>query len=319
MKNKQRRYKIIFIGCVLTLILAGCSKSLDNKELVRKTAESSVSKVDFNPDDKIDTAPVYSASEKNRINQTKNIDLTHFKKLQKCFIKYTFHVKRNGSKEKPAAFEVKGRYDLNKDGKADQIKLMLKDYAQATTYIKVNNLKKKFYMDHTNNGKVGIIDLDKKDHFLEVAYFDEGPSGDRSFTFFRYDGKRLYQIGCIDASALVDESGKLVSDFNLSCLKPVFCSAWYEIKNNKLVQKKNDTNQYLGLTYDFAGGDAYFMPLTKLPDKLYVEWDKTRHLDENKLKLIDIYYYPDSRILNYYFVEFPSGEKGLLYFWIGDK
>ena len=25
-----------------------------------------------------------------------------------------------------------------------------------------------------------------------------------------------------------------------------------------------------------------------------------------------------SRILNFYFVELPSGERGLLYFWIGD-
>jgi len=33
---------------------------------------------------------------------------------------------------------------------------------------------------------------------------------------------------------------------------------------------------------------------------------------------LDIHISPDDRTLNWFYVDLPDGEKGLLYFWIGD-
>jgi hypothetical protein len=73
--------------------------------------------------------------------------------------------------------------------------------------------------------------------------------------------------------------------------------------------KENNTDQYLGDTYDFSGGEGYFMPMQELSPEMELSWDSMQNFEACKVKLIDIYYIAGLRTLNFYLVELPTGEK----------
>ena len=52
----------------------------------------------------------------------------------------------------------------------------------------------------------------------------------------------------------------------------------------------------------------------------YARWDResAREFNETKVKILDINIEETDRTLNWFHVELVDGEKGLLYFWIGD-
>lgn len=247
-------------------------------------------------------------------------DLSVFMPLQDCFLDYAFQVEELGVEEYSPSYQVKGSYDLDSDGKEDSISILLKGQGNDSTYIEVNETRLSFSVEFPIDGEVHIVDLDQNDRYLEVACYDDGPSGDPSYIFFRYDGSSIYQLGQIDAYASIDGRGRLISSFHRSnYFKPSFCSAWYEISNNSLIRKDNDISRFLGQTYEFAGGDAYFIPYEELPEHPEIRWEKMKQFEACQVKLIDIWGIDESnRILNYFYVELPSGEKGLMYFWIGD-
>lgn len=247
-------------------------------------------------------------------------DLSAFLPLQDCFLDYAFQVEKIGSEDNRASYTVNGNYDLNSDGKEDSILILLKGRNNDLSYIEVNQIKLSYNLDNPYEGEVHIIDLDKNDPYLEVACFDDGPSGDPEFLIFRYDGSSIYELGRIDAYASIDGKGRLISSFHRNNhFKPKFCSAWYEIINNAMVRKNNKIDQYLGQMYDFTGGEAYFLPYEELPENPDIRWDEMKHFEAYKVKLIDIWgLSEEDRTLNYYYIEFPTGETGLIYFWIGD-
>lgn len=216
---------------------------------------------------------------------------------------------------------MEGSYDIDMDGVSDKISLSINGRpASSKSSIVVNDLKMEFYLDRAYDKEVQLIDLDKNDSYIEVVCRDDGPSDDVIYIFFRYNGEKLFELGSISSYALINEQGKLISGFNINNrFKPTFCSAWYEIEDNTIVMKTNAIDKYLNQTYDFDGGDAYFIPFDKVPENIELEWGESNHYESGKVKIIDILYlYELDRILNFYFVEFPSGDKGLLYFWIGD-
>ena len=75
--------------------------------------------------------------------------------------------------------------------------------------------------------------------------------------------------------------------------------------------------QYIGKTYE-VDGTGYFVPLDFYPEDYFehVVWDSEnlREFKATKIKLLDIHIRPDDRTLNWFYVELPDGEKGLLYF-----
>lgn len=240
-------------------------------------------------------------------------DLTSFLPIYDCYLDYAFQVEDLGFENSRSSYRADGSYDLDGDGKEDSISILLKGRNNNLSYIEVNQIKLSFNMDNPFY-EVHILDLDKGDSYLEVACYDNGPSGDPVFIIFRYDGSSVYELGQIDVYASIDGEGRLVSYFHRNnYFKPEFCSAWYEIINNMLVLKDNKIDQYLGLMYDFAGGDAYFIPYEELPEQPDIQWDEIKHFEACKVKLIDIW-----GGMNYYYIELPTGEKGLIYFWIGD-
>lgn len=218
-------------------------------------------------------------------------------------------------------YSIHGVYELNGDGKEDEINAVLKMDYEDGTYIEVNGIKVPFNL-YFPTGEIYVIDLDSRDSYIEVAVFDDGPSADPYFIFFRYDGENLYPVGSIDRYALMDGQGKFVSWFHLANnFKPTFYSAWGEFKNNEYVITNHDVEQYIGKTYE-VNGNGYFVPLDYNPENYfdYIQWESEylREFKETKVKLLDIHIDEEGRILNWFYVELADGEKGLLYFWIGD-
>jgi hypothetical protein len=247
-------------------------------------------------------------------------DFSEFDAIKNCFLDYKFEmINQNKDGDTELYITTEASYDLDTDGKDDDIKIgLIESNGNAKSYIQVNNAKQYFYVDDPNDGEVHVIDLDKNDKYLEIACFDAGPSGDDSYDLFRYDGTNIYRLGSIDAMALIDCKGKLISHFNYSReLKPMFCSAWYEIENNVLVQKKNDLSKYIGKTYEYVGGYVYYTPCDEMKDVDNLTWERTIELNPSKVKLLG-FYHPDDVTVNDYFVEFPSGEKGILSYYLGD-
>ena len=246
-------------------------------------------------------------------------EIEGFKPLKKSFINHKFDVKKDVD-----TFNVSGKYDLNGDGTKDEINLVLRhNFTDTTespeTYIEVNGIKQEIYMDYTEDGEVRLMDLDKNDDFIEIAFFDEGPSADPIYNIYRYDGKELYNLGNVDDMALTNEKGKLISSFYISDFEPAFYSHWFEVENNEFVLKSRDIEKYLGKEYVLKKTFAYFVPMDKIDEDYTPEWEKPQDFKTTKLTLLDIWYpYENDEVLNYYFIELADGRKGLMYFWIGD-
>lgn len=279
------------ICCFITLVFNGCS--------------------DENVSTQKDNIP--TSQPKETVGQQQNIDdeLKGFKALKECFINYNFKVEQNGTAEELISFFVEGKYDLNSDGEKDEISILLNGSwldRNATCYVKVNNTRCDLFVDYTLNGEVRLIDLDKNDKFIEIACFDEGPSADPQYQFFRYDGSSLFSLGSVDELCEVNQYGKIISSFFKARLNPSFYSGWYEVENNKFILKSNDIKKYLGKTYSFEGA-AYFSPSETI--RYEVDWSSPKVFKSETVKLLDIGgLTEESRILNNYFVEFLNGEKG---------
>lgn len=317
----------VLLCCFFLFDLAGCNKSNISSELADNYTEVTPTNtaVDLLIDNPTSTptnlptnVPTVTPSlilpaVTGEVTEETLDDLSSFIPIHDCYLEYAFQIEDLGFEDSRYSYRAYGSYDLNGDGKEDSISILLKGRNNDLSDIEVNQIKLTFDMDNPSE-EVHIIDLNKNDPYLEVACYDDGPSGDPVFIIFRYDGSSIYELGSIDVSASIDGKGRLVSYFDRSnYFKPEFCSAWYEIVNNTLESKNNNIDQYLGQMYDFAGGDAYFIPYEELPDQPEIQWDETKHFDACKVKLIDIW-----GGMNYYYIELPTGEKGLIYFWIGD-
>lgn len=240
-----------------------------------------------------------------------------FKWIKESFIDYEFKVTENLD-----SFIISGEYDLNDDGIKDKISLSLKGYdnRREESYIEVNGIRKDVYIDYTYDGEVKLLDLDKNDNFIEIAFFDEGPSADPQYHIYRYDGKELYKLGNIDDEALIDGYNKIIPSIYKSHFEPTFYSAWLEVKDDKFIFKNKSVDEYLGKTYTLKKRDSVFFSTMEEMDKDFQPtWEEARTFETTELKLIELYYpYDDKNFLNFYFVELPSGEKGIMYFWLGD-
>ena len=123
------------------------------------------------------------------------------------------------------SYHIQGEYDLNGDGQVDKIDALLKADYMDGGYIEVNDIKVPLELD-SPFGEMHIIDIDTRDSFYEIAIFDDGPSGDPCFIFYRYDGKDLYRLGVIDRGAVMDGQGKFISWFHkANYFKPHFFCA----------------------------------------------------------------------------------------------
>jgi len=272
--------------------------------------------------------PTDTVVEPNNDNENSDkviTDAPNFKdfiEINECFKDYSFDVSYDETLMfYERIFTIHGRYDMNGDGEADEIHALLKADYQEGSYIEVNGSR--VVVNYCNpSGDIRMIDLDHTDSYTEVAIFDDGPSADPTLLFFRYDGKELSFLGSIDQFALMDGQGKFISWFHLANnFEPQFYSAWGEFKNGEYLITNHDVEQYIGKTF-LVSGTGFFEPMDQMPENYYeyARWDResAREFNETKVKILDINIEETDRTLNWFHVELVDGEKGLLYFWIGD-
>lgn len=256
------------------------------------------------------------------ITETEPPILDNFSKMDDYLKDYSFDISYN---DKVVTYErtyqFRGEYDLDGDGSLDNIDGVIDTQSGKTSYIDINGGKVEFHSD-SPTGELYVIDMNRDDKLTEIAIFDDGPSGDPHLKLFGYDGKEAYQVGTIDRSAWMDGQGKFISWFHrTNNFEPMFYSAWVEMNKNELVTSNHDITEYIGKTYQIDG-TPFFIPLDEYPENYfqYVRWeqDALREFKDTKVKILDIYMNEYDPTLNWFYVELPEGEKGLLYFWIGD-
>lgn len=334
-KNRRGdKYLSILICLSLILLFTACKNdSSDPKNDVGLTDKYITDKneVSIVPSDNLsnseDADAIENTDSVDNTNNTNNRDNTEdpkiedFLALDEYFKDYAFDVTFDENLEfYDRIYTIHGTYDLNGDGKKEQINALLKQRADES-YIEVNGIKMSIY-PMSPTGEVQIIDLDNRDEYVELAIFDDGPSGDPEFKFFRYDGKELISLGSIERGGLMDGQGKLISWFNKSnYLEPLFFSAWGVLADGKFVTTNHDVEQYIGKNYKVSG-QGFFVPLETNPENHfeYTDWnfDTIREFENTEIMLLDIHISPEDRTLNWYYAQLPDGERGLLYFWIGD-
>ena len=100
---------------------------------------------------------------------------------------------------------------------------------------------------------------------MELACFDDYPSGDPHYKLFRYNGEELIALGEIDSGAIMDGRGKYISWFSMGVnFKPLFYTSWQELVDNEFVSRDHDVSQYIGETYELSGS-GFFVPLEEAP------------------------------------------------------
>ena len=316
-KNRRGgKYLSILICIFLILLLTGCK--VDNSNIKNdadlidedgndknevsvmpsddiKDSSETVASEDINDTDDMEDSDnsedAYNIDKTNNRDNTEEPKMEDFSVLDEYFKDYTFDVTFDENLEfYDRIYTIHGTYDLNGDGKEEQINALLKQRAEES-YIEVNGIKVSTY-PMSPTGEVKIIDLDNRDEYVELAIFDDGPSGDPEFEFFRYDGKVLISLGSIERGGLMDGQGKLISWFNKSnYLEPLFFSAWGVLADGKFVTTNHDVEQYIGKNYKVSG-QGFFVPLETNPENHfeYTDWslNTIREFENTEIMLLDI-------------------------------
>lgn len=341
--RREAKYLSILMGLFLMLLLTGCKTDSNaskndaeiiNEDNTNKNEVSIVPSIDpdvsedvDDPDDIENSDNANNADNAGDTDNSNNTDNTedpkikNFSVLDEYFKDYTFDISFDENLEfYERIYTIHGSYDLNGDGEEEKINGLL-NQGMEESYIEVNGIKVLIYL-MSPTGEVQIIDLDSSDEYVEIAVFDGGPSGDPEFKFYRYDGKELKSLGSIDRGALMDGQGKLISWFHKSnYFEPHFYSAWGVFSDGEFVTTNHDVEQYIDKSYKISDS-GFFVPLETNPINHfeYTDWnfESLREFDNTEIILLDIHISPEDRTLNWYYVELPEGERGLLYFWIGD-
>jgi hypothetical protein len=251
--------------------------------------------------------------------KTNSLDIKSFIKFENAALKVDFKSDRKDN-DIDSPYPVAGKYDMDSDGKLDTINITLsRRVNNQDSSIQIND--KNFEIIMHNPGKVYLVDIDQRDKYIELAIFDDGPSGDPNLVFFRYTGSEILCLGTIYGSILTDNYGKVISTWEMVNFEPEIVLGVHEIKDNEFVFKKIDFNEALNKEYLAASDtEAYFKEMDKVPDDFipsYTNEDKKINLkkgDRFKIEKISIM----GNHPYWYSVELSNGKKGALYFWNGD-
>ncbi len=319
----EKKLIIIILAILIPALFVGCNFT-EEKNVVDTSISSTPAIVTKSPT-KSPTLTPTTVTTKAPSTQTSEPtitydslkDLSGFKAINDCFISTNSNTLTNEN-SKPY-FDAKVSADLNKDGKKDDIHLVLSGVEDS--YIEVNQTKLATFIDRSSLACdpviLHLVDLDRSDSYTDIACLSKGPGGVCNYQLFRYDGSKLYFLGETLSETLINESGKLIPmTYYSTQFKPLFCSAWYEIKDNTLVLHKNDTKELMNQSYAYEKWEVptFFMPCETIPTTTRNLKGEELNLDSCQITILDVLYDSDSRELNYYFVQLPTGEKGLLYF-----
>ncbi len=261
-------------------------------------------------------------------NEKYDLDLDSFFNLQECIIENDLKIIKGNSDNK-FSLNVQGKYDLNNDGKKDSIKIRLLGREESTA--RINKSEISIESDHPFD--FYLVDLVKDDGFVELAIYDDGPSADPMTTFYRYDGKKIHELGSFytdinvgDSSdlyygnVLTDGKGNFIEPGSLEKLvSPNIIKGYSSLKNNQFIYNSFDYSKYLDKEYSITTDfEAFFIDQDlrndlKSQDIEFV-WDVEDMIQFKKGEKIKIIIHDEF----WYGVELGDGTTGILYFWMGD-
>ena len=245
--------------------------------------------------------------------------------------------------------EIRGEYDLNADGTADDIQVIFgtRPYsdgpADQKSRIRVNDTEiETKTLIHTPMG-VYIIDFNKEEPFKELVIYDEGPGVSPSKDIYRYNGEELIKLGTItgvlgspseedaeDANEDIpgtpydkvkaDGKGNIIQAWNaVEFISPEIILGVSKIKDENIEDIIIDYNKMLRKEYEIKEDlNVYFKETEKdIRDIEKLPWDEDKIISINKGDKI---YLEDICDLNpaRYAAELEDGRRGILYFWVGD-
>ncbi|MBR2289162.1 MAG: hypothetical protein IJ867_00705 [Clostridia bacterium] len=156
-------------------------------------------------------------------------------------------------------------YDLDSDGIIDKITLKHVLNENEDTY----SFDREYYIldyngnsiyDHwQGNGKVSIVDLDETDKYLDILVYDDGPSDDPVYYFYRKSGSQIIAMGkfSIERSFLCDGKGKILSaDRMMPWVSPQVFNCYYVIEDNKF--RKNNLDFSYNKDYEYTSSNGFF-------------------------------------------------------------
>lgn len=180
-------------------------------------------------------------------------------------------------------------FDLDNDGEIDKIKLrhVVKEDEEENsydrTYYTLEYNGNVIYERWEGYGKVGIVDLDESDDFLEVWVYDDGPSDDPCYIFFRKVGNELIELGCfdVDIGFYADGKGKVLAANRLMpWIEPRVFDSYHTIENNKFIKHELDFSY--NKNFEYTSKDLYFT--TDLENLEKFENDKSQN-DESQFDI----------------------------------
>lgn len=156
-------------------------------------------------------------------------------------------------------------YDLDSDGTIDKITLkhIINENEDEDSYDREYYLLEyngKSIYDHWDGmGSVGIVDLDNTDKYLDIWVYDDGPSDDPVYYFYRKVENQIIKMGefAIERSFVCDGKGKVLSaGRSMPWINPQVFSCYYTIENN--VFKKHSLDFSYNKNYEYTTSDGFF-------------------------------------------------------------
>ena len=156
-------------------------------------------------------------------------------------------------------------YDLDSDGTIDKITLKHiinekeEEYSSDRNYYSLEYNGKPIYDHWDGYGSVGIVDLDSRDKYLDIWVYDDGPSDDPGYCFFRKVGNKIIKMGelGVERSFLCDGKGKILSAHrDMPWISPQVFNCYYTIENNKL--KKHTLDFSYNKNFEYTSSTGFF-------------------------------------------------------------
>ena len=247
-KRKQVKQVVAGIGMLMAVSLVGCGGNVDSND---GTTTESIVETTTDVTKEVTTEPTTEiAKETEEITtEISNSDYmtTHgYKPASEVLEDYEFTCEKNDR------YQVyTGEYALNGE---DKYKIIFNEDYYEGSYIEINGIKKELNWPDSVDS-VGIIDLDTSDEYKEIAIFDDGPSGDPSITFVRFDGKEIHELGILesgymDHQILFDGKGNIIESRGyLWFLEPTVVSEYSVLSDNSFVSVHMDYKKALNKTY----------------------------------------------------------------------
>lgn len=308
MRNRKKLKSIATLSLVAAIGLTGCTKEPVNQK------DEPVSSQETSAEPEAST----QTQNKAHIENLTYTDYSSFTKLQDIKLPYEFQSSFD-SGHWDDDYKITGTYDLNQDGKEDNISF---DCNRETmeTELTINDAKIKETLASPETAY--LVDLDTRDSYLNVILFDCGMSDDPNYHLYQYDGTQITKLGVVgsyfeDAIAFDGYNRAVRLDTFLNKLEPALIKGYYEQENNEWNYNEFDLTELTEKEFTVANdvSDAYF----RETDDSIEEFDST-WAEEERMTL----HVGDKITINKigefekYQVKLADGKEGILYFWIGD-